>query len=113
MCGGGNQSPHSVSGKARVNRGRNYGLRARTRAYSTAMPRQSPLAALLRRYGIADVQTFRPLDEGLLNRSFAVATGAGPLFLKQYLDQGPRQINAQHAATAALAASGLPVVPPL
>ncbi|HLK41716.1 MAG TPA: phosphotransferase [Thermoleophilia bacterium] len=77
------------------------------------MPRQSPLAALLRRYGIADVQTFRPLDEGLLNRSFAVATGAGPLFLKQYLEQAPRQINAQHAATAALAAAGLPVVPPL
>jgi Ser/Thr protein kinase RdoA (MazF antagonist) len=77
------------------------------------MPRQSPLAALLRRYGIADVQTFRPLDEGLLNRSFAVATGAGPLFLKQYLEQASRQINAQHAATAALAASGLPVVPPL
>jgi Ser/Thr protein kinase RdoA (MazF antagonist) len=77
------------------------------------MPRQSPLAALLRRYGIADVQTFRPLDEGLLNRSFVVTVGAGPLFLKQYLDQRPRQINAQHAATAALAASGLPVVPPL
>src|SRR5437660_1136685 len=77
------------------------------------MPRQSPLAALLRRYGIADVHMFRPLDEGLLNRSFAIATGTGPLFLKQYLDQAPRQIHAQHAATAALAAAGLPAVPPL
>jgi Ser/Thr protein kinase RdoA (MazF antagonist) len=77
------------------------------------MPRQSPLAALLRRYGIADVHMFRPLDEGLLNRSFAIATGMGPLFLKQYLDQAPRQIRAQHAATAALAAAGLPAVPPL
>jgi Ser/Thr protein kinase RdoA (MazF antagonist) len=77
------------------------------------MPRPSPLAALLRRYGIADALSFRPLDEGLLNRSFVVTTGAGPFFLKQYLEQAPRQIRAQHAATAALAAAGLPVVPPL
>lgn len=77
------------------------------------MPRHSPLAALLRRYGIAEVLGFRPLDEGLLNRSFAVRTGSGPLFLKHYLDQDPHSILAQHAATAALAARGLPVVSPL
>src|ERR1700738_1713953 len=77
------------------------------------MPRHSPLAALLRRYGIADVLGFRPLDEGLLNRSFAVRTGSGPLFLKHYLDQDPHMIRAQHAATAALAARGLPAIPPL
>lgn len=77
------------------------------------MPRHSPLAALLRRYGIADVLGFRPLDEGLLNRSFAVRTGSGRLFLKHYLDQEPHSILAQHAATAALAGRGLPVVAPL
>jgi len=77
------------------------------------MPRHSPLAALLRRYGIADALGFRPLDTGLLNRSFAVFTGSGPLFLKHYLDQSPKDIMAQHAATAALALRGLPVVPPL
>ena len=86
---------------------------AHTRAYSKCMPRHSPLAALLRRYGIADALGFRPLDEGLLNRSFAVRTGSGPLFLKHYLDQDPKLIRAQHAATTALAARGLPVVPPL
>ncbi|MGH6655028.1 MAG: phosphotransferase enzyme family protein [Actinocrinis sp.] len=77
------------------------------------MPRHSPLAALLRRYGIADVLGFRPLDTGLLNRSFAVRTGAGTLFLKHYLDQEPRAIRAQHAATAALSARGLPALPPV
>ena len=77
------------------------------------MPRHSPLAALLRRYGIAEVLGFRPLDEGLLNRSFAVRTGSGRLFLKHYLDQEPHTIRAQHAATTALAARGLPVVAPL
>lgn len=68
---------------------------------------------MLRRYGITDVLGFRPLDEGLLNRSFAVRTASGPLFLKHYLDQEPDSILAQHAATARLAARGLPVVPPL
>lgn len=77
------------------------------------MPRHSPLAALLRRYGIGDVLGFRPLDEGLLNRSFSVRTGSGPLFLKHYLDQEPHTILAQHAATAALSARGLPVIAPL
>jgi Ser/Thr protein kinase RdoA (MazF antagonist) len=77
------------------------------------MARHSPLAALLRRYGIADALGFRPLEEGLLNRSFAVRTGSGPLFLKHYLDQDSKLIRAQHAATAALAARGLPAVPPL
>lgn len=68
---------------------------------------------MLRRYGIGDVLAFRPLDEGLLNRSFAVRTGSGPLFLKHYLDQEPHTILAQHAATAALSARGLPVIAPL
>ncbi|HXR69482.1 phosphotransferase enzyme family protein [Actinocrinis sp.] len=77
------------------------------------MPRHSPLAALLRRYGIADVLGFKPLDEGLLNRAFVVSTGSGRLFLKHYLDQEPHTIRSQHAATAALAARGLPVVAPL
>jgi hypothetical protein len=77
------------------------------------MPRHSPLAALLRRYGIADVLGFKPLDEGLLNRAFLVSTGSGRLFLKHYLDQEPHTIRAQHAATAALAERGLPVVAPL
>jgi homoserine kinase type II len=71
------------------------------------------LAALLRRYGIADALSFRPLDEGLLNRSYEVRTGSGRLFLKHYLDQDPNAILAQHAATTALAARALPAVPPL
>jgi homoserine kinase type II len=77
------------------------------------MPRHSPLAALLRRYGIAEILGFRPLDEGLLNRSYAVQTGSGPLFLKHYLDQEPHSILAQHAATTELAARGLPVLAPV
>jgi Ser/Thr protein kinase RdoA (MazF antagonist) len=77
------------------------------------MARHSPLAALLRRYAIGDAYSFRPLDEGLLNRSFAVHTGSGPLFLKHYLEQSPEAIRAQHWTTAALAARGLPVVAPV
>jgi Ser/Thr protein kinase RdoA (MazF antagonist) len=73
----------------------------------------SPLAALLARYGIFDVHGFKPLDTGLLNRSFEVRTGAGRLFLKNYLDQSPSAIRHQHTVTAALAARGLPVLPPI
>jgi Ser/Thr protein kinase RdoA (MazF antagonist) len=77
-----------------------------------ARPRSS-FAALLRRYGAADITAARPVDEGLLNQSYAVDTDLGRFFLKQYLDQKPAQIHAQHTATAALAAAGLPVAAPL
>jgi Ser/Thr protein kinase RdoA (MazF antagonist) len=77
-----------------------------------ARPR-TPFDALLRRYGAARTVGARPVAEGLLNQSYAVDTDLGRLFLKQYLDQRPRQIRAQHAATAALAAAGLPVAAPL
>jgi Ser/Thr protein kinase RdoA (MazF antagonist) len=76
------------------------------------MVRHAPRAALLRRYGI-DATAFRPLDQGLLNHSFAADTADGPLFLKQYLEQRPATIRFQHRVTADLRAAGLPVVAPL
>ena len=75
--------------------------------------RSSRLAALLARYGILDTHSFKPLDTGLLNRSFEVRTGSGRYFLKNYLDQSAPVIRHQHVITARLAARGLPVLPPI
>lgn len=75
--------------------------------------RRSPLAALLARYQLFDVYGFKPLDTGLLNRSFEVRTGSGRFFLKNYLDQSPQVIRHQHEITTRLAARGLPVLAPL
>ena len=74
---------------------------------------RSPLAALLARYQLFDVFGFKPLDTGLLNRSFEVRTGSGRFFLKNYLDQSPRAIRHQHRITTVLAERGLPVLAPI
>jgi Ser/Thr protein kinase RdoA (MazF antagonist) len=68
---------------------------------------------LLRTYEIDEPHAFRPLAEGLLNRSYQVTTAAGSYFLKHYLEPHPAVIEFQHRATAALARAGLPVVAPL
>ncbi|HEY3870000.1 MAG TPA: phosphotransferase [Actinocrinis sp.] len=80
---------------------------------SSEPSRYPPPAALLLDYGIDAAPDYRPVDEGLLNRSFRVRAGQETYFLKQYLDQGSKTIRAQHAATRALARAGLPALPPL
>jgi Ser/Thr protein kinase RdoA (MazF antagonist) len=74
---------------------------------------RSPLAALLARYQLFDVEGFTPLDTGLLNRAFEVRAGGGRYFLKNYLDQSPSAIRRQHEVTTVLAGRGLPVLAPL
>jgi Ser/Thr protein kinase RdoA (MazF antagonist) len=77
------------------------------------MPDRSPLARLLRRYGIVAPHSFRPLVVGLLNRSYRVETSQGRYFLKHYLEPEPANIAFQHRATTALRRAGLPVVAPI
>ncbi|MFD9129386.1 phosphotransferase [Kitasatospora sp. NPDC059571] len=74
------------------------------------------LAAVLAAYRTAPVRAVEPVAEGLLNRGYRVATATGRYFLKCYVDQATASgavVAAQHRATAALHARGLPVVPPL
>ncbi|WP_052847325.1 phosphotransferase [Streptomyces avicenniae] len=74
------------------------------------------LAALLRRYGAGTALECRPLTAGLLNRGYRLATTTGRYFLKHHLDGDPADtapLVRQHRATAALAALGLPVAPPV
>ncbi|MGH7644989.1 MAG: phosphotransferase enzyme family protein [Gemmatimonadales bacterium] len=71
------------------------------------------LAALMRRWPVGEATGSARLAEGLMNRNHRVDTPAGPLFLKQFLDVGRGQIAFQHRVTAALAAAGLPVPPPI
>ena len=71
------------------------------------------MAALLQRYAITEVHAMRPLTEGLLNRAYTVETDSGKFFLKDYLDQTPELIRAQHLTTRRLCAAGLPVSAPL
>jgi Ser/Thr protein kinase RdoA (MazF antagonist) len=71
------------------------------------------MAALLQRYAITEVNAMRPLTEGLLNRAYTVETDSGKFFLKDYLDQTPELIRAQHLTTRRLCAAGLPVSAPL
>ena len=91
----------------------------------------SPLDILFRRYGLDRPSAFRPVDAGLLNRSFQVVSAGGSYFLKHYLPwrgggfaQGlpdacgrPRSADAtlrwQHHAATALAATGFPAAAPL
>ncbi|MFI6444820.1 phosphotransferase enzyme family protein [Kitasatospora sp. NPDC050543] len=57
-----------------------------------------------------------PVAEGLLNRGYRVTTEAGTYFLKCYVDAATANrpaIVAQHRASAALHALGLPTSPPL
>ena len=70
-------------------------------------------ALLLQRYGVTEVQAIRPLTEGLLNRAYTVETDSGKFFLKDYLNQTPELIRAQHDVTRRLHHAGLPVSAPL
>ena len=91
----------------------------------------SPLDTLFSRYDLARPSAFRPVDAGLLNRSFQVVSAGRRYFLKHYLPwrgdgfaRGlpdpcgrPRSADAtlrwQHHAAAALAATGFPAIAPL
>ncbi|MFJ6211905.1 phosphotransferase [Streptomyces sp. NPDC092296] len=73
-------------------------------------------AALLRRYDVGDPLEVSPVAEGLLNHGYRVRTTVGAYFLKCYVDRAtaaPATIAAQHHATAALHALGLPTAPPV
>jgi len=74
------------------------------------------VAGVLRAYRTDPPVAVAPVAEGLLNRGYRVSTQTGDYFLKCYVDQataGRAAIAAQHRATTALAAQGLPVAPPL
>ncbi|WP_254552454.1 phosphotransferase [Kitasatospora sp. MMS16-BH015] len=74
------------------------------------------VAGVLRAYRTGPAREIRPVSEGLLNRGYRVTTGSGRYFLKCYVDHATASrpaITAQHRATAALHALGLPTAPPL
>ncbi|RKE20251.1 phosphotransferase enzyme family protein [Streptomyces sp. TLI_171] len=74
------------------------------------------VAGVLRAYRTAPPTAVTPVAEGLLNRGYRIATADGDWFLKCYVDRataGRPAITAQHRATTALAALGLPVPAPL
>ena len=74
------------------------------------------VAALLRRYDAGEPLDVSPVAEGLLNCGYRVLTSTGAYFLKCYVDRVtavPAAIAAQHRATAALRALGLPTAPPI
>ncbi|MEV6211770.1 phosphotransferase [Kitasatospora sp. NPDC051914] len=74
------------------------------------------LAGVLRRFGTAPPVSVRPVAEGLLNRGYRVTTTDGRYFLKCYVDLATASrdaVTAQHRATTALHARGLPVARPL
>src|SRR2546421_8519338 len=91
----------------------------------------SPLDTLFRRYGLDRPTDFRPVDAGLLNRSYLVAAGGRRYFLKHYLPWrgdgcglglpdahgSPRSADAtlrwQHHAATLLAATGFEAAAPL
>ena len=77
------------------------------------MARPFAMAALLQRYGVTEVNAIRPLNEGLLNRAYVVETDTGQFFLKDYLNQSPDMIRAQHLMTRRLREADLPVSAPL
>ncbi|WP_338054354.1 phosphotransferase enzyme family protein, partial [Streptomyces spiramenti] len=83
---------------------------------SHASPAARTLQLLTRRYGVGDPLSCVPLDRGLLNRGYRLATTRGAYFLKHHLGGDPQTVlplASRHRATVALAARGLPVVPPL
>ena len=90
----------------------------------------SPLDNLFHRYGLDRPSGFRPVDAGLLNRSYQVTAGGRRYFLKHYLPwrggtgaglpdehgrprSGDATIRWQHDAAIARAATGFPAVAPL
>lgn len=75
-----------------------------------------PLGALLRQYSAGSALTCEPVDQGLLNRGYRLATTRGHYFLKHHFDPetaDPAAIARQHRATQRLADLGVPVAPPL
>ncbi|MFD9204339.1 phosphotransferase, partial [Streptomyces anthocyanicus] len=75
-----------------------------------------PLGALLRRYAAGAPLACKPVDQGLLNRGYRLATTRGRYFLKHHFDPetaDPAAIARQHRATQRLADLGVPVAPPL
>ncbi|MGW1895216.1 phosphotransferase [Streptomyces sp. NPDC002004] len=75
-----------------------------------------PLGALLPRYDAGAPLTCEPVDQGLLNRGYRLATTRGRYFLKHHFDPetaDPAAIARQHRATQRLADLGVPVAPPL
>ncbi|WP_241827019.1 phosphotransferase, partial [Streptomyces graminilatus] len=75
-----------------------------------------PLGALLRQYSAGSALTCAPVDQGLLNRGYRLATTRGDYFLKHHFDPetaDPAAIARQHRATQRLADLGVPVAPPL
>ncbi|WP_194905092.1 phosphotransferase enzyme family protein [Catenulispora rubra] len=94
------------------------------------MPETSgPLQALFLRFGLPAPTAFRPVDSGLLNRSYQITSPGRHYFLKHYLpwrgigsglpDEHGRKRSAdrtlrwQHEAVIRLQAAGLPAVAPL
>ncbi|MGW0823894.1 phosphotransferase [Streptomyces sp. NPDC002845] len=80
------------------------------------MPHAPPLGALLRQYAAGSALTCDPVDQGLLNRGYRLATTRGRYFLKHHFDPetaDPAAIDRQHRATRRLADLGVPVAPAL
>ncbi len=78
--------------------------------------RRAAVAGVLRAYRTGPAHEVIPVSEGLLNRGYRVTTETGRFFLKCYVDRTTASrtaITAQHRATAALHALGLPTAPPL
>ncbi|NEA62742.1 phosphotransferase [Streptomyces sp. SID12488] len=74
------------------------------------------MGALLRQYAAGSALTCDPVDQGLLNRGYRLATTRGHYFLKHHFDPetaDPAAIARQHRATQRLADLGVPVAPPL
>ncbi|WP_312871374.1 phosphotransferase, partial [Streptomyces lonarensis] len=83
---------------------------------SHASPADQTLQLLTRRYGVGEPLSCEPLERGLLNRGYRLATTRGAYFLKHHLGGDPQTVlslASRHRATSALADVGLPVVPPL
>ncbi|WP_443033388.1 phosphotransferase [Streptomyces sp. ACA25] len=81
-----------------------------------APPPERTLTTLFQRFGAGEPLACRPLTEGLLNRGYRVVTTRGRFFLKHHLDGDPEAVvplARRHGITTALAALGLPVVPPV
>nr|WP_232838832.1 phosphotransferase [Streptomyces geranii] len=80
------------------------------------MSHAPPLGALLRQYAAGSALRCDPVDQGLLNRGYRLATTRGDYFLKHHFDPetaDPAAIARQHRATQRLADLGVPVAPPL
>lgn len=64
-------------------------------------------------FGLGPVTSASTIAEGLMNRNWRVTTVRGGFAVKQVIDVDAAAARRQHAATAALAAQGDPVLVPL